>query len=143
MAASTSVTTLEQELKEIREAISCSIIAMHHRDFFTAADAVTKYLGRDAYAEALATEFESLPQAEKDCMKASRNYGKYGLFHQASRREVALALTVVGLELSQTFAATVANQLSEELADPEKAAKVTERFPDITAERIRNVRQPA
>jgi hypothetical protein len=126
--------SVQSQLDVLSEAIGNSQFAMHHRDYYQVADTIDKFLGRDVLADQRQEEYEALPGADKDKMKAQRSYGQYGLFHLVTRPEVPLALSVVAKKLSPTF--QIEARFAKELGDPAVATAVTNRFPSVTADHI-------
>lgn len=125
---------VQQCLLEIEDGIFGATVASHHREIHDAQRAINKFLGTDTLADTRQTEFDALPANTKAEMDRNRNYGIYGLFHLATRDEVPLALSVVGKELSLAFEITARNKAA--LSNPDVAARVMQRFPAITQQRI-------
>ncbi len=122
------------DLSILQEGISGSLIAMHHRDYCAAADAVAKFLQPDLLAERLGPEYESLPADIREEMDRKRNYGIYGLFNQVSKPEVPVALYVIGRTQFPNF--KLNEYFATQLRDSEIVRAMIERFPVITPEKI-------
>lgn len=130
----------EASLREVSEAIITARVLMHHRDYYEVMGVIEKHLGEDVLREQRQQEFAALPEAEKEKMKAARNYGIYGVFHLVSQPEVTLALSVVARELSPDFNLAANDEAS--LSDPATQQKIAARFPAFTPTRIQAVLQP-
>ncbi|HEU4838646.1 MAG TPA: hypothetical protein VFS88_04455 [Micavibrio sp.] len=128
------VETINIDRKELKEGIEGSATAMHTREFYAAANAARKYLGTDTLFQEVSAEFAALPQTEKDAMKEKGRYGRYGVFDLYSKLEVQHALCVVAREAFADF--ELSDRQIAALKDPDTAAKITKRFPEITQQRI-------
>lgn len=119
--------------KDLSDGIFGAAVSMHHRDVVAAHEAVKKYLGQDTVAEAAAEEFAGLPEATQNYYRAT-GLGRFGAYDLMTKFEVEAGLKIVAREMcpSQTIDAA----LERSLKDKTQAARITERFPAITPERI-------
>ena len=118
---------------DLDDGIFGALVYMDKRDIRKAWEAAQTYLGEDLLAAQVQREFNALSSAEQSELK-QKGLGRYGVMNLATKPEVALALIVVAREINPSFA--FPRNTKESLEEPEIAAKVTERFPAITAERI-------
>lgn len=119
--------------KDLSDGIFGASVAMHGRDIHAAHAAVQKYLGKDTVAEQASEEFKSLPASEQQYYKAT-GLGRFGAYTLMTTFEVEAALKIVAREMCPSQ--TIDDSLRRSLQDSAHAARVTERFPVITPERI-------
>lgn len=119
--------------RDLDDGIYGALIYMDNRDIRKAWQAAQAYLGEDRLAIQVQQEFNALSMKEQEELR-QKGLGRYGIINLVTKPEVALALIVVAREINPTF--NFPGRTKESLEEPDIAAKVTERFPAITAERI-------
>lgn len=119
--------------KDLSDGIFGAAVAMHHRDVVAAHEAAKKYLGKDTVAEAAAEEFAGLSKSEQAYYRAT-GLGRFGVYCLMTKFEVEAGLKIVAREMCPSQ--TIDPSLERALKDKTQAARITERFPAITPERI-------
>lgn len=119
--------------KDLKDGIFGAAVAMHHRDVTAAHEAVIKYLGKDTVAEAVSAEFQALSVSEQQYYRAT-GLGRFGAYNLMTTFEVEAGLKVVAREMDRSHC--FSPDFERSLRHPAQAARITERFPAITPERI-------
>lgn len=147
-------TAEKSKIEKLSDGIFGAACGMHHREIDAAFGAIEEFLGCDVLAEQRRVEFNNLPAADKDAMRAKRDFGIYGTYHMVTRPEVPVALTYAMLEEIRKEAEAqggpaagnrAVDKAIEEmqpirrkaLRDEATQQKITARFPDMTPARIK------
>lgn len=119
--------------KDLDDGIFGAVTCMSMRDIVKAHTAVQTYLGKDTVAEAASEKFSRLSPDQQEYFR-NTDLGGYGVRQLMTTFEVEAALHIVAREIDPAHC--FHNDLVKSLSNAAQAAKVTERFPAITAERI-------